>query len=1048
MSRTATDLVARPHLAGGRIDLSWRNPAAAEFALAAPFSGIRIVRRERSFARDEDDGDVIYDGPVVSRFSDRTVAPLRSYYYVVYAVEASLPPQYLADDGARAAAFATRDYGIARRLYELLPGVHRQFDTLDLSGLAPDVLVALSRLPAPLRGRGPLFRFLHAAAPFDLVRSSAEGLREVHDIDRARPEFLEPLGRFIGWEIDRSAAVFQQRNEIRFAPALYRRVGSVPSLRSLVTRYTGWHVQVAEFAQQVFRSNRPPCLSVFAVARRDGTFRAVDDAALALGFGAPNDEAVGGASTSAALTGALSAPFALAPDMRLALSVDGRLPFSVLFQSPDFEDITNATAAEVAAVINSVTTELTARALPTGELELSAHSVGPGSALAISRRRASLVTLEGAPRGRLSAFSQSDGRSRLFYETYEPEAPLLDLAATRALAGMRAPRPIAGGSDVAQAGSVTSVAKPLGRIRYKTRRGGVWGESLPFTDLESRAQGSPGACVLGDGRVFVVWVAEPHTPESRVRFRLGVPRAVSAARLVGRHAAPFVLEAGARLRLSGDFGEPEIVEFASLDFATPGQASALEVAAALNSRSSRVSAVALPDGTLELTRASSSGDAWLSVELGGSAAQVLGFGADNHTARADWGDEIDWSEAADVPSVPVGRHGDLHALLDADGGVRVFFATRGARYLSIASVRWDGTSFSALETLAEGAGASREPFALRDASDRIWLFFSRRAAAGGSDDTWSLRFRVFDPGLGAWGAEAALTAVLNGAADGEPSALLEPSGMLRVFFRSTRSGGRDVWSIGVDPATTTISAPVAELTGPMLHGWPALLAVPGDEPWLLYRSDQSIAPSNVGTRVPREPQNRVTSERRAAGWDQRASRRTEDTGTLTRRAGATSILRSHIDRTARRRRWDDLLSYTPVKPSGVPHEPPLEDHELYTRGTIGLFLSQTLPDSPLTQERVERLRPLLRKFLPIQTRAVVIIAPAVDIEHVYTPNADIGETYLDRYPDIETYTGLDDAAAVALPGWQVLLSTTATHVSADPTDLTTLRRRTFFRPFE
>jgi hypothetical protein len=234
----------------------------------------------------------------------------------------------------------------------------------------------------------------------------------------------------------------------------------------------------------------------------------------------------------------------------------------------------------------------------------------------------------------------------------------------------------------------------------------------------------------------------------------------------------------------------------------------------------------------------------------------------------------------------------------------------------------------------------------------------------------------------------------------------------------------------------------------MFHGWPALLAVPGGEPWLLYRSDQSVPRSSVGTRVPRSPDLRVTSAARPPAWDARWSRRSQDTGTLTRQAGAITVVRSHIDRTARRRRWDDLLSYTPQKPTGAPVEPPLQDQELYTRGTIGLFLSQILPDSPLTQERVERLRPLLRKFLPIQTRAVVVIAPAVDIENVYTPGADIGEAYLDEYPDIEHYTGLDDASSVALTGWEVLLSTTAGHVSADPLDLTTLRRRTFFRPFE
>ncbi|HEY8942904.1 MAG TPA: hypothetical protein VIM73_01525, partial [Polyangiaceae bacterium] len=816
-----------------------------------------------------------------------------------------------------------------------------------------------------------------------------------------------------------------------------RRVGSAPGLRELVTRYTGWHVQVAEFAQQIWRSNRPPALSVFAVVERDGQLRATDDAAPALGFGAGNQEAHGSAGTSAELISTGAEPFALGPAMRLAIGVDGRLPFSVVFDAQSFADIENATAAEVAGAINSVTTELTARALPTGQLALVAHSVGPSSALAIAARRASWVTLESAPRGRLALFRHAaDGRARLFYETYDPETPRVDLAATQALAGVSAPRP-----------AVVRDAAPLGRIRYKTRRGALWGESLPLDEFEASAQGSPAACELADGRVFVAWVAAPFTAGGRLRFRVGVPRAPTHARLLGRRAGPFAVHPGMRLLFRGDFAAPEVVEFAALDFAAPGVATATEIALAVNNRSTQVTATVLPDGTLELRRASTSGDAWLELDLRlSNASGALGFDDENHAALGDWGDAIDWDAAGDVPVAP-GWHSDLHAVLDAAGGVWLFWSRRGERYLQIVSARWDSASWSALEVLATGS-ANREPVAVRDATERIWLLWSRRGQVGGAEDSWSLRMRVFDPGTSVWSVEAEVTPLLAGASDGEPSALLRPDGTLHVVFRSTRSGGRDLWALTIDPATSAISPPAAVLTGPMFHGWPALLAVPGGEPWLLYRSDQSVPRSSVGTRVPRSPDLRVTSAARPPAWDSRWSRRSQDTGTLTRQAGAITVVRTHIDRTARRRRWDDLLSYTPQKPTGAPGEPLLQDQELYTRGTIGLFLSQILPDSPLTQERVERLRPLLRKFLPIQTRAVVVIAPAVDIENVYTPGADIGEAYLDEYPDIEHYTGLDDASSDALAGWEVLLSTTAGHVSADPLDLTTLRRRTFFRPFE
>ncbi|HEY9597757.1 MAG TPA: phage tail protein, partial [Cyanophyceae cyanobacterium] len=95
---------------------------------------------------------------------------------------------------------------------------------------------------------------------------------QLHDLDRVRSDFLPFLAQWVGWDLDYSLPVFSQRNEVKAAPPFYRTVGSVPNLRSLVTRYTGWYTQVAEFAQRIVRSNAPAQFNLFAIQQSGTTW--------------------------------------------------------------------------------------------------------------------------------------------------------------------------------------------------------------------------------------------------------------------------------------------------------------------------------------------------------------------------------------------------------------------------------------------------------------------------------------------------------------------------------------------------------------------------------------------------------------------------------------------------------------------------------------------------------------------------------------------------------------------------------------------------------
>lgn len=76
-------------------------------------------------------------------------------------------------------------------------------------------------------------------------------------------------------------------------------------------------------------------------------------------------------------------PAALSNGSTLQIAVDGGAAQTVTFNSADFADITQATAAEVAAVFNAQATGLTAKVVD-GRLVVSANSTGAASSLAVT----------------------------------------------------------------------------------------------------------------------------------------------------------------------------------------------------------------------------------------------------------------------------------------------------------------------------------------------------------------------------------------------------------------------------------------------------------------------------------------------------------------------------------------------------------------------------------------------------------------------------------------------------------------------------------------
>ena len=67
---------------------------------------------------------------------------------------------------------------------------------------------------------------------------------------------------------------------------------------------------------------------------------------------------------------------------------------------------------------------------------------------------------------------------------------------------------------------------------------------------------------------------------------------------------------------------------------------------------------------------------------------------------------------------------------------------------------------------------------------------------------------------------------------------------------------------------------------------------------------------------------------------------------------------------------------------------------------------------------------------------------------MYTSGADIQESYHDQYPFADVLGTLSDSTTAVLPNVVIIRASLVDNVSANPADLTTLRRRTWFPPLQ
>lgn len=292
-----SNLKAEPNACGGQVDLCWKNPSRDEFP---NFKGVKIVRRERRFPGVSPpkystaihdfiyDGTLVYDGKFKEderfekeiSFSDKGLKGETVYYYTLYIYDDNIDPakvKHFTSRASRIAAMAASNYGIGDELYKLLPAIYQRYDT---------ILAKPGTVEPEDEQKGELQRFLEIFGPqLDLIRSFITGTRNFFDLNKCDGALLPLLAQWIGWQTNLSLDVNSQRNEIQYAPELYKTVGIVANLRAFVNRLTNWDSQIKEFVHNVFISNEPEKLNLWSQKLVNGNWSDAELVSLDFAYG-------------------------------------------------------------------------------------------------------------------------------------------------------------------------------------------------------------------------------------------------------------------------------------------------------------------------------------------------------------------------------------------------------------------------------------------------------------------------------------------------------------------------------------------------------------------------------------------------------------------------------------------------------------------------------------------------------------------------------------------------------------------------------------------
>ncbi len=369
------------------------------------------------------------------------------------------------------------------------------------------------------------------------------------------------------------------------------------------------------------------------------------------------------------------------------------------------------------------------------------------------------------------------------------------------------------------------------------------------------------------------------------------------------------------------------------------------------------------------------------------------------------------------------------AVTDASNGLWLFWIESIDEKQQLKYNRHDGTNWQLADAATFPLASGQAPRAVNDVfvlvhptntTQSLWVFWARQEPAGTVPQTrWQIAYRVkqgLDPTVTSdWSEVRTLPWAEVGNDDREPSALVHDDGNIELFWSSTRNGSWSIWQTVLDVLTHTWGTAEPITTGPYSQHAPLCILDPAST-LLIYRSNQSLT------------------------YSSQIYGATETTDF--RYAGCTTVDTRNLTKLNLREQFDDFQTYTTVV---TPKEIPKSSEDWYAwyarRDTVGLYLTpnltSTAADDPiLLQRNLDLLKNILPQFRPIQTLVEYFLQPAEakesydTIQNVTELAEDVG--VLD---EAEIYTDGVEAASDRIPQWRWFVSNDLNHRTVDTATL-------------
>jgi phage tail-like protein len=208
---------------------------------------VEVLRHTRAISFDAARRPVRYREEVVDvdQRAEGLVPGIACYYMLTVQPPAPAPATV-----SYAVATPTEMHRSGKMMYELLPAIVRRHDVTK----AP--VRNTGSIPEAPRDSGQLRRFVDLfGTGLDHLRSRADGLRDLHEVDTVDHRMLEHLAATLGWDLAHDKSIPIQRHEIKYAAALYRVTGTLPGCLIWVRRLSGWDAEFKEMWRSVFFTN-------------------------------------------------------------------------------------------------------------------------------------------------------------------------------------------------------------------------------------------------------------------------------------------------------------------------------------------------------------------------------------------------------------------------------------------------------------------------------------------------------------------------------------------------------------------------------------------------------------------------------------------------------------------------------------------------------------------------------------------------------------------------------------------------------------------------